>query len=107
MKHNLAANMYTLIVFGKSKRRNCWYAGKCKGVRGETHEAREFFLQSISVLVSRNLFSANFRVPPVVLLDMIGKEIAGDPLAVERAAVLYNLCWITLKSYTCKDTKYA
>ncbi|XP_058191839.1 separase isoform X2 [Rhododendron vialii] len=79
--------------------------GKCLGIRGETHEAREWFLQSISVLVSRNLFSANSRVPPTTLLDMIGEEIPGDPLAVERATVLYNLCWFTLKSYPCKDTR--
>ncbi|XP_057465962.1 LOW QUALITY PROTEIN: separase-like [Actinidia eriantha] len=74
--------------------------GKCVGARGEIHEAREILLQSISVLVSRNL-----SVPHITLLDLIGKDIPGDPLAVERAAILYSLCWFTLKSYPLKGTR--
>ncbi|GFY89199.1 separase [Actinidia rufa] len=74
--------------------------GKCVGAHGEIHEAREILLQSISVLVSRNL-----SVPHITLLDLIGKDIPGDPLAVERAAILYSLCWFTLKSYPLKGTR--
>ncbi|KAL7210535.1 hypothetical protein ACSBR1_031986 [Camellia fascicularis] len=33
--------------------------GKCLEVRGEIHEAHEIVLQSSSVLVSRNVFSAH------------------------------------------------
>ncbi|KAL7205879.1 hypothetical protein ACSBR2_018738 [Camellia fascicularis] len=79
--------------------------GKCLEVRGEIHEAHEIVLQSSSVLVSRNAFSAHSSVPLSFLLDLIGKDIPGDPLAVERAAILYNICWFTLKSYPCNDTR--
>ncbi|XP_057494488.1 LOW QUALITY PROTEIN: separase-like [Actinidia eriantha] len=79
--------------------------GKCMGALGEIHKAHEILLQSISVLVSRNLSSPYSSVPQTTLLDLIGRDIPGDPLAVERAAILYSLCWFTLKSYPSRGTR--
>ncbi|KAK9290720.1 hypothetical protein L1049_008894 [Liquidambar formosana] len=80
--------------------------GKCLGVHGEVHKTHKVFLQSISVLVSRNPFCHVYSSVTVASsLDLIGKEIPGDVLAIERAAILYNICWFSLKSFHCKDTR--
>ncbi|XAR49404.1 Separase [Bertholletia excelsa] len=79
--------------------------GKCMVFRGEIHEAHEIFLQSIQVLVSRNPFSAHSSIPVSFLLDFLGKDIPGDSFAVERAAILYNICWCVVKSYSCKSNR--
>ncbi|KAG6652968.1 separase isoform X5 [Carya illinoinensis] len=84
--------------------------GKCFGNRGQIHETHELFFQSIAVLVSRNpsgQIHTNSSVPLTSLLDIFGKEIAGDVFAVERAVLLYNICWYSLKSYPSKDTRTA
>lgn len=84
-------------------------SGKCFGNRGQIHETHELFFQSIAVLVSRNpsgQIHTNSSVPLTSLLDIFGKEIAGDVFAVERAVLLYNICWYSLKSYPSKDTRY-
>ncbi|XP_022978634.1 separase isoform X2 [Cucurbita maxima] len=80
--------------------------GKCSGIRSQIHQTHETILKCMSILVSRNLFSqAHGVVEPVVLLDLVGKEVPGDMFAVERASVLYNICWFALKSYKYDDTK--
>ncbi|XP_011008695.1 PREDICTED: separase [Populus euphratica] len=76
--------------------------GKCLEIQGRFHEAHEIISQSISVLVSRNLF-AHARVPFTFLLDLVGKELPGDVFSIERAAVLYDISWCSLKSYSSKD----
>lgn len=82
-------------------------SGKCLGNRDQIHEAHEIILQSLSVLFSRNSFChTHSSLPPTLLLDLIGKEFSGDVFAVERAAVLYNICWLTLKDYHSKKTRY-
>ncbi|CAK7357007.1 unnamed protein product [Dovyalis caffra] len=78
--------------------------GKCLEVHGRFHEAHEIISQSISVLVSRNPF-AHACIPFTFLLDLVGKELSGDVFSVERAAVLYNICWFSLKSYSSKDNR--
>uniref|UniRef100_A0A2N9IGR6 separase n=1 Tax=Fagus sylvatica TaxID=28930 RepID=A0A2N9IGR6_FAGSY len=80
--------------------------GKCFGNRGQIHETHKVLFQSVSVLVSRNLFGhIDSSVPPTFLLDFIGKEISGDAFTVERAAILFNISWFYLKSYHSKDTR--
>nr|XP_011462140.1 PREDICTED: separase [Fragaria vesca subsp. vesca] len=72
--------------------------GNCLEHQGQIHEANEFILQSVSVLVSRNPFSmTTSSVPPTCLLDLMAKEIPGDVLSVERAEILYSICWLSLK----------
>ncbi|KAH9685965.1 Separase [Citrus sinensis] len=74
--------------------------GKCFGNRDQTHEAHKIVFQSVSVLLCRNSFShTDSSLPVTVLLDLIGKEYSEDVFAVERAGVLYNLCWFSLKGY--------
>ncbi|KAH9751963.1 Separase [Citrus sinensis] len=74
--------------------------GKCFGNRDQTHEAHKIVVQSVSVLLCRNSFShTDSSLPLTVLLDLIGKEYSEDVFAVERAGVLYNLCWFSLKGY--------
>lgn len=82
-------------------------SGKCLGNRDQIHEAHEIILQSLSVLFSRNSFChAHSSLSPKFLLDLIGKEFSGDVFAVERAAILYNICWLSLKDYHSKKTRY-
>ncbi|KAF3975524.1 hypothetical protein CMV_001236 [Castanea mollissima] len=80
--------------------------GKCFGDRGQIHETHKVLFQSISVLVSRNSFGyVDSSVPPTFLLDFIGNEISGDAFTIERAAILFNISWFSLKSYHSKDTR--
>ncbi|XP_050209368.1 separase isoform X2 [Mercurialis annua] len=80
--------------------------GKCLEVHGKLHEAHEIILQSITVLVSRNPFTQPYNhVSHTCLLDFVGREFYGDAFAVERAALLYNICWFFLKGYHYKDNR--
>ncbi|KAK8668366.1 hypothetical protein V6N13_105823 [Hibiscus sabdariffa] len=80
--------------------------GKCLGCHYQTHEIHEVLWQSISVLVSRNAYtqicSSAHRT---LLLDLIGREIIGDTFAIERAAILYSIGWMTVKSFHSKGSK--
>lgn len=76
--------------------------GKCMDACERIHESHEQLVQSISVLVGRNSFSAPSSEHLNFLLDLIGKDIHEDAFAIEHAALLYNICWVTLKSYPCK-----
>ncbi|XP_077213689.1 separase isoform X2 [Tasmannia lanceolata] len=71
--------------------------GKCTGRHGEIHEVHKIFSQSISLLFNREplcQISSNI----VDMLELIGKENPGDIFAVERAAILYNLSWFSVKN---------
>ncbi|KAI3445664.1 hypothetical protein Pfo_002329 [Paulownia fortunei] len=79
---------------------------KFSGICGNVHEAHEILLQSISVLFSRNSYCSKYSSDSLVfLIESIGKHFPGDALAVERAALLYHICWFTLKSYPYKSTR--
>ncbi|GER26714.1 separase [Striga asiatica] len=74
--------------------------GKFSGICGDIHEAHEILLQSISVLFRRNSNCSKYSSDSLTsLIESIGKHFPGDTLAVERAALLYYICWFTLKSY--------
>ncbi|KAL6180527.1 hypothetical protein ACLB2K_047189 [Fragaria x ananassa] len=60
--------------------------------QGQIPEANDFILQSVSILVSRNP-----SVPPTCFLDLMAKEIPGDVFSVERAEILYSICWLSVK----------
>lgn len=84
----------------------CLISGKCLEARGKIHETHEIILQTVSVLVSQNPFDCTYtRFPLNFMLDLVGKELSGDVFAVERAAILYNLCWFSLKTYCSKDNR--
>ncbi|OMO79929.1 Peptidase C50, separase [Corchorus capsularis] len=78
--------------------------GKCLEYHGQTQEIHNVFLQSISIVVSRNIYSQTCTSAGTFFLDWIGWEIPGDAFAVERAAILYNICWIVMKNFHSKDT---
>ncbi|XP_040366322.1 separase isoform X3 [Rosa chinensis] len=72
--------------------------GNCLENQGQIHETNELILQSVSILVSRNPFCiTTSSIPTTSLLDLMAKEIPGDVLSVERAEVLYSICWLSLK----------
>ncbi|KAE8690720.1 separase-like isoform X2 [Hibiscus syriacus] len=80
--------------------------GKCLGYRDQTHEIHKVIWQSISVLVSRNAYTQTCcSARGSFFLDLIGREIIGDTFAVERAAILYSIGWITVKSFHSKGTR--
>ncbi|XP_052179939.1 separase isoform X3 [Diospyros lotus] len=79
--------------------------GKCLAIRGEIHQAHEILLQSMFVLVSRNPFFSYSSIQPAILIDLMGKDIPGDSFALERAMILYNICWVTLKNYPQKGNR--
>ncbi|XP_020873224.1 separase isoform X2 [Arabidopsis lyrata subsp. lyrata] len=78
--------------------------GKCLADSGRVHLAHEALLHSISVLFKSNWSSHN--QPSVYqLLEFIGKEVTRDVFAVDRAIILYNLCWLNLRNYHCRDSR--
>ncbi|KAF8019982.1 hypothetical protein BT93_G0618 [Corymbia citriodora subsp. variegata] len=78
--------------------------GKCRGTLGQIHKTHEILLQSISNVVGGDL-SSQCSVPVPLLLGLVGKETEGDGLRIERAAVLYNISWFSLKSYHTQNTR--
>ncbi|KAL8478593.1 hypothetical protein ACS0TY_030468 [Phlomoides rotata] len=79
--------------------------GKFSGTFGHAHEAHEILLQSISVLFSRNSYCPKHSSDSLVfLIETIGKQFPVDVLAVERAALLYYICWFTVKN-SCQGTR--
>ncbi|KAK6156938.1 hypothetical protein DH2020_011186 [Rehmannia glutinosa] len=82
------------------------HAWKFSGICGNAHEAHEILSQSISVLFSRNSYCSKYSSDSLVsLIESIGKDFPGDTLAVERATLLYYMCWFSLKSYPCQGTR--
>ncbi|XP_022748574.1 separase isoform X3 [Durio zibethinus] len=80
--------------------------GKCLLYHDETHEIHKVVWQSLSALVSRTTLPLTFSsAHGAFLLDLIGKEILGDTFAVERAAILYCIGWITVKNFHSKDSR--
>ncbi|KAG8650212.1 hypothetical protein MANES_07G013200v8 [Manihot esculenta] len=98
MKWELIRRQLSLRVLGGR--------GKCLEIHGQIHEAHENILQSISVLFSRNPFNQTYAPASFsFLLDLVGREFSGDVFAIERAALLYNICWFSLKGYCSKDNR--
>ncbi|GMI87982.1 EXTRA SPINDLE POLES, RADIALLY SWOLLEN 4, homolog of separase, HOMOLOGY OF SEPARASE 1 [Hibiscus trionum] len=80
--------------------------GKCLGSHDQTREIHKVVWQSISVLVSRNAYTQTCSSAcGTFLLDLIGREIIGDTFAVERAAILYSIGWMTVKSFHSKGSR--
>ncbi|XP_043718262.1 separase-like isoform X1 [Telopea speciosissima] len=80
--------------------------GKCIEADGEIHDAHKVFWKSISFLFARKPFCQTYSgTSHSLLLGFIGKEIPGDCFAIERAAVLYNICWISVKNYNSEHTR--
>ncbi|CAN7071285.1 unnamed protein product [Brassica oleracea var. botrytis] len=78
--------------------------GKCLADSGRVHLAHEALLHSICVLFKSNRFSHN--QPSVSqLLEFIGKEATRDVFAIDRAVILYNLCWLSLRNYHCTESR--
>lgn len=96
---NTSANHFTsFILFSLS-------AGKCLTVLNENHKAHHILLLSTSILL--NPFCPKYSsLPHNTVVDLIGKDIVVDVLAIEQAVLLYHICQIALESYSCNFTRY-
>ncbi|XP_010245919.1 PREDICTED: separase isoform X3 [Nelumbo nucifera] len=80
--------------------------GKCIGIHGEIHKVHEIFWQCISALSNAKKYSHSYAgIPHTILLEFIDIGRPGDIFAIERATILYNICWFSLKNYQLKDTR--
>ncbi|XP_062077222.1 separase isoform X2 [Humulus lupulus] len=80
--------------------------GNYFGNRGQIHEAHEIYFQVLSIIVNQGSFHlTSSSISLSHMLDIIRKEIPGDILSVERAEVLYNISWFSLKGYHSRDTR--
>ncbi|VVB12005.1 unnamed protein product, partial [Arabis nemorensis] len=78
--------------------------GKCLADSGRVHLAHEALLHSAAVLFKSNWSSHN--LPSVSqLLEFIGKEVTMDVFAIDRAIILYNLCWLSLRNYHYRESR--
>ncbi|KAF7803655.1 separase isoform X2 [Senna tora] len=80
--------------------------GNCFAYLSQTDEVQDILLRRISVLVSRNPFYQ--KIVPVALdyfCLLVAKEIPGDVFAIERAEILHDLCWFSLKNYHSKHIR--
>ncbi|KAL9818505.1 Separase [Arabidopsis thaliana] len=78
--------------------------GKCLGDSGRIHLAHEALLHSISVLF-KSTWSSHNQPSVSQLLEFIGQEVTRDVFAVDRAIILYNLCWLNLRNYHCRKSR--
>ncbi|XP_051146436.1 separase isoform X2 [Andrographis paniculata] len=75
--------------------------GKITGICDSAHDAHEILLQGVSVLFNRNSNCSKYSSGSlIVLIESIGKNFSGDLLAVECAALVYYICWFSLKCYS-------
>ncbi|GMH28096.1 hypothetical protein Nepgr_029939 [Nepenthes gracilis] len=80
--------------------------GKCQESCVEIHESHEIYSQCITILVGGDPFCDCYQFGSRPFeLELFGKQIPGDILAIERAAVLYDLCWFSLKAFLSNDTR--
>ncbi|KAJ0263460.1 Separase [Hirschfeldia incana] len=78
--------------------------GKSLAHSGKVHLAHEALLHSICVLFKCN--RSSHKEPSVSeLLEFIGKEATRDVFAIDRAIILYNLCWLSLSNYHCRESR--
>ncbi|KAI9087156.1 hypothetical protein K1719_030791 [Acacia pycnantha] len=69
-------------------------------------DAHEILLRRISVLVSRNSFYPKLvPVAPDYFRLLVAKEYQGDVFAIERAEILHDICWFSLRSYHSNHTR--
>lgn len=82
-------------------------AGKFSGIFGHVHEAHEILSQSLSVFFGKNSYCSKHSPDSLLLtVESVGKYFPGDALAVERAALLYFICWFTVKNNSYQGTRY-
>ncbi|KAL9691962.1 hypothetical protein QQ045_012390 [Rhodiola kirilowii] len=80
--------------------------GKCLLARGQTHAAHEVYCESVAVLMSENHIQYTFSASRLdAWFGLINKAAYGDAFAVERAAVLFNLCLHSVMSYHTKNAR--
>ncbi|KAK8469090.1 hypothetical protein PHAVU_006G212401 [Phaseolus vulgaris] len=76
---------------------------KCLEYPGQIDETHKFLLRSISVLVSRNPFYHGLSSIPLEYFNhLVAREIPGDVFTIERAEIVHDICWYSLKSYHSK-----
>jgi len=79
---------------------NCVSApGKSEGASAGIPRLYKIYSKCISMLVGGN----DCKCLSSLELECFGKEIPGDVLAVERAEICYNLCWLSLRALYSKD----
>ncbi|KAF9612494.1 hypothetical protein IFM89_000416 [Coptis chinensis] len=81
--------------------------GICVGESGKVYEMHEIFWQCIMMLFDQRTFCETFSGSHSLFLEVIGNKWQCDLFATERAAILYNLSWFSLKNIhsgnTCCD----
>ncbi|KAH6777375.1 hypothetical protein C2S51_008687 [Perilla frutescens var. frutescens] len=103
---NIFIRMNWELVHRKLSLRLLISIGKFSGIFGHVHEAHEILSQSLSVLFSRNSYCSNHSSDSLVfLIESAGKYFPGDALAIERAALLYFICWFTVKNHSYQGTR--
>lgn len=101
--HLLMASSYFLFSFSNAYS----FTVKCYAYPGQIEEVRKILLRSISVLVGRNPFCHTFSSIPVDYFHhSVAKTIPGDVFAIERAEIVHNICWYSLKCYRSKFLRY-
>ncbi|XP_058760955.1 separase-like [Vicia villosa] len=79
---------------------------KCFAYPGQNDEAQKILLKSMSLLFGRNTFCHSFSsIPLDSFHQLVAKEIPGDVFAIERAEIVYSICWYSLKCYHSKFTR--
>ncbi|KAL1336318.1 hypothetical protein HN51_030706 [Arachis hypogaea] len=79
---------------------------KCFAYPNQIDEVHNVLLRSVSVLASRNPFYQTFSsIPLDYFVLMVPKEIPGDVFTIERAEIVYEICWYSLKGYHSKAAR--
>ncbi|KAF6164599.1 hypothetical protein GIB67_032827 [Kingdonia uniflora] len=75
--------------------------GECTGFFAEIHQIHEVFGEIISLMVNVRPFTGSSSAAPLsLLLKFIEKERQGSIFSIERAAILYNMSWFSVKNHS-------
>ncbi|KAK7412084.1 hypothetical protein VNO78_03531 [Psophocarpus tetragonolobus] len=76
---------------------------KCFSYSGQIDETYKILIRSISVLVFRNPFYPIVASIPLDYFNhLVAREIPGDVFTIERAEIVHDICWYSLKNYHSK-----
>ncbi|KAI4304809.1 hypothetical protein MLD38_040275 [Melastoma candidum] len=79
--------------------------GKCHKKNDHHHETHEILRRCIANLTCQNPYW-DCSASVASLIDLIGKDISEDVLAIERAEVLYLVCWFSLRQYDMQKPRF-
>lgn len=79
------------------------FSGKCANCFSEIHEVHKNFCQCASLLFSGHPIPQTYTSSD--FLKLMGEDISEDIFVVERATLLYEISWLSLKFHVSRQSR--